>query len=640
MKRCGLLQFLVLGTSSVLWNQNNNISLFCSCQHRGCELRLKDLQDPTPALDASGLRGGASAALPPNTFDNKCQSNGIAGGQYPCKNVDLISHISAQQLNQVIGSKGNVEDELSDVWGWSKNNREFALVCLYRGVAFVEVSFPVQPVYLGVLKFKNNGGSMWCDVKVYRDHAYIVTENNQQGMQIFDLTSLLVASPNTLFAETSHFDGNTNAHNLFINGDTGFGYIVGSNKCSGGLYMFDLKGDPASPEEAGCFADDGYTHDVQCVVYDGSDAAYRGREICFACNEDTVTIVDVTDKSNPRMISASGYDDAAYTHQGWLSEDHDYFVFGDELDETQTRVKTTTLVLDVRDLKNPPPPVSYVSSTTTAVDHNQYVKGNYVYQANYRAGMRILRANDFRNARLEEVAYFDIYPIDDAASFNGAWSVYPFFRSGIVAVSGIEQGLFLLQVDYSFPIPTTTTTTTPPTTTPPTTTPPTTTIIPPVNTGGAVIYSEGFEKGFGQFNSDITNVKRISIANRASAGDHSLRLQFQTTKARLYTTKFDVAKYKEVTIEFSFLTRDFKNTDFFIIQTKNENNGYGNFWNFWKTENSYEMGKDFPKNNIHYKKYVTVNTASTKSIAVAFRNKAKIGQGDVFLDGFKITGRT
>lgn len=72
-----------------------------------------------------------------------------------------------------------------------------------------------------------------------------------------------------------------------------------------------------------------------------------------------------------------------------------------------------------------------------------------MFQAHYRAGLRILR---LRNAlaisrRLEEVAYFDVYADDDEPEFNGAWGVYPFFESGSIVVSGIEQGLFVLHHD-------------------------------------------------------------------------------------------------------------------------------------------------------------------------------------------------
>jgi hypothetical protein len=33
----------------------------------------------------------------------------------------------------------------------------------------------------------------------------------------------------------------TKAHNIVINEDSGFAYIVGSNLCGGGLYMVDIK---------------------------------------------------------------------------------------------------------------------------------------------------------------------------------------------------------------------------------------------------------------------------------------------------------------------------------------------------------------------------------------------------------------
>jgi hypothetical protein len=35
--------------------------------------------------------------------------------------------------------------------------------------------------------------------------------------------------------------------------------------------------------------------------------------------------------------------------------------------------------------------------------------------------------------------------MSDAPAFNGAWSNYPYFDSGVVIVSGIEQGLFILR---------------------------------------------------------------------------------------------------------------------------------------------------------------------------------------------------
>ena len=48
---------------------------------------------------------------------------------------------------------------------------------------------------------------------------------------------------------------------------------------------------------------------------------------------------------------------------------------------------------------------------------------------------------------LDELAYFDVYPSSDSANFNGAWGTYPYFPSGTIVVSGIEQGLFVLALN-------------------------------------------------------------------------------------------------------------------------------------------------------------------------------------------------
>ena len=72
-------------------------------------------------------------------------------------------------------------------------------------------------------------------------------------------------------------------------------------------------------------------------------------------------------------------------------------------------------------------------------------------EPNYRAGLRILRPDRIAEGRLQPAGFFDIYPPDDLPEFNGAWSVYPFFPSGVVAIAGIEQGLFLVKPDIFVP---------------------------------------------------------------------------------------------------------------------------------------------------------------------------------------------
>ena len=201
---------------------------------------------------------------------------------------------------------------------------------------------------------------------------------------------------------------------------------------------------PASPRAAGCFSLDGYTHETQCVVYDGPDTFYRGREICFNSNEDTLTIVDATDKLEQVQLSRTGYGGSAYTHQGWLTEDQRFFLVNDEGDETAFRHPTRTWIWDVSDL-DAPVIASRYDGPTPSIDHNLYIRGNLVYESNYRSGLRVLDASEIAQGVLREVGFFDVYPSDDAPAYNGAWSAYPFFASGSVAINGIEQGLFVVR---------------------------------------------------------------------------------------------------------------------------------------------------------------------------------------------------
>ena len=365
-------------------------------------------------------------------------SGGMAG-TYPCRNVDLMSFLA---LADIGGGSAN------DVWGWtdSSTGKEYAIMGRTNGTSFVDISDPVNPIYLGNLP-PHSDDSTGRDIKVYADHAFIVTEANNSGMQVFDLTQLrMVASPPATFSETAHYPDVSDAHNLAINEESGFAYAVGTNTCSGGLHMINIQ-TPTNPTSAGCFSGDGYTHDAQCVIYDGPDLDHKRKEICFNSNEDTLTIVDVTNKAGPVMLSRTGYSGSRYAHQGWLTEDQVYFLLGDELDEANNPdvTNTRTYMWDVSDLDDPALIGSH-DSTTTAIDHNQYVKGNYTYQSNYQAGLRILDITDIANGNLSEAAFFDVNPGSDPTNTDGGtWSNYPFFDSGIVIVSVIEQGLFILR---------------------------------------------------------------------------------------------------------------------------------------------------------------------------------------------------
>lgn len=367
-------------------------------------------------------------------------------GEYPCKDVDLLSYVSISDMGG--------RDNGNDIWGWTKNGREFALVALTDGSSFVDITDAENPKVCGFLP-THTSTSTWRDIKVDQDHAFIISEASNHGMQVFDLTRLLedgcLDTATRRYEADKHYGEFGNCHNIVINEDSHRAYGVGTRTCRGGPHIMDLT-DPKDPKYMGCFESDGYTHDAECITYDGPDSEHQGKEICFLYNEDTLTVADLSDPQNPVQLSRTAYTNNRYTHQGWLTEDRKYILLDDELDEmyaTNEQDKyTRTLIWNMEDLDKPEW-IGVFTSSQQAVDHNMYIKGNYAYQANYVAGLRVLDLSglDPTNPVVTEAAYFKVDPNRNGVTFNGAWSVYPYFPSGNIVVNSIERGLYVLKVN-------------------------------------------------------------------------------------------------------------------------------------------------------------------------------------------------
>lgn len=380
----------------------------------------------------------------------RCQDGSV--DQFGCENVDLLSFLP---IDDVGGGRGVI---VNDVWGWTDaaTGKEYAIVGRSNGTSFVDVSDPTSPVFVGDLPAtEGSSPNAWRDVKVYKDYALVVADNvGKHGMQIFDLKELrnVDVAPATL-EPTAVYDRVYSAHNVVVNESTNFVYIVaasgGGETCGGGYHMVDLS-DPVNPEFAGCFSDPSsgaggnHIHDAQCVIYEGPDQDHQGKEICFGANASVFSIADVSDKENPKTVSALDYPNVAYVHQGWLTEDQRYFYINDEGDEVSGLTeRTRTLIWDVEDLDDPVFVKAHLG-TTAASDHNFYIRDHLMYQSNYVSGLQILDISDPLNPR--EVGHFDTVPWgENAPGFAGSWSNYPYFESGTIVVSSITEGLFLVR---------------------------------------------------------------------------------------------------------------------------------------------------------------------------------------------------
>jgi choice-of-anchor B domain-containing protein len=374
-----------------------------------------------------------------NSFGYVPCENGMAG-IYPCQGYNLLSRVTLEEFNSQTGN---------DNWGWTdpETGIEYVLNGLDDGVGFVSIEDPVNPVYLGKLPTATDP-SPWRDVKVYNNHAFIVSEAQNHGLQVFDLTRLRGLTEVQSFTEDAVLNDLGNAHNIAINEDTGFAYVVGSQLYNGGPVFININ-DPKNPSVTGGFEAASYTHDAQIVVYQGPDLNYTGKELLFASNSDggannKVVILDVTDKENPEWIQSITYENGGYTHQGYLSEDQRYFLLGDELDELNFGSPTSTKIFDLSDLSNPKLHLNYFAGVN-AIDHNGYTKGDQFFIASYTAGLRVLDISGIDEKKVEEMGYFDTYPVNNNAAFAGAWNVYPYFKSGVIAINDINSGLFLVK---------------------------------------------------------------------------------------------------------------------------------------------------------------------------------------------------
>jgi choice-of-anchor B domain-containing protein len=366
--------------------------------------------------------------------------------------VDFVSFLSNTDLGAGAGQTG------ANLWGWTDplTGKEYVLMALTDSTAFVDISDPENPVVIGTLPTQTIPSNAYRDVKVYQDHAFIIADQNSlHGMQVFDLTQLRdVITPTVTFTATTHYDGFGDSHNIFINEETGYAYVARTTTpllCSGALYIVDVN-DPLNPTEAGCFDQGGLASDSICVIYQGPDPDYQGKEVCVVSSDDNILVADVTDKSNTAQIGLPmTYSNIVRAHHGWLTPDHRYFLSSDMDDEHHLGLFTRIFIWDFLDVDNPIL-IGVYNGPSTASDHNVWINGWHAYVGNFRAGLRILDLFGISNGDLVQSAYFDMVPSDDFEGHDaGAWAAYVYFDSGIVAVSEKPAGLYLLRPHLAEP---------------------------------------------------------------------------------------------------------------------------------------------------------------------------------------------
>jgi choice-of-anchor B domain-containing protein len=314
----------------------------------------------------------------------------------------------------------------NDIWGYVDGaGNEYALLGVRTGTSIINVTNPTNPVQVAFIPGPN---STWRDIKTHSTYAYIVTEGTStgRGLQIVDLSQLPATATLVNTIETWF----TRAHNIYI--DNGFAYAIGTNN-GGGMHILDLS-NPVNPVRTAYYTGSNYIHDV-----------YVWNDTVVAAAEDSYDLISVSDKYDPQLISVSLILPGIYAHSGWMTEDKRYFIGTEEFNVRDITVwdlaDRSSWNLIVPTWQNP---------SSSSYVHNLFILGDYAHISYYTSGYVVL---DISNPASPQLAgYYDTYPQNNGASYNGAWGCYPYLPSGNTLISDIQTGLYVLRFSGMIPV--------------------------------------------------------------------------------------------------------------------------------------------------------------------------------------------
>jgi len=332
------------------------------------------------------------------------------------------------QLNMTYRGNITYDQELSDIWGYAApDGSEYAIVGVYNGVSIVEVTDPENPTDLF---FFPGANSIWRDIKTWGNFAYVTNETSQ-GVMVIDMTDL--PSNASAYNWTPNIPGVgtiSSCHNIWID-ELGFAYLVGCNVNSGGMIYVDVSSSPGVPTVAG-IGPAIYSHDV----FVRNNISY-----CSEIYAGVFSIYNVSDKNNTQVLG-SRETEGNFTHNAWLSSDSNILYTTDEVANAPVGSYNVSDPTDVQELDQFRPIQTLGEGV---IPHNVHVWDDWLIISYYTDGCILVDGSNPTN--LVEVGNFDTF-IPASTGFDGAWGAYPYLPSGLVLISDIGNGMYVLEPNY------------------------------------------------------------------------------------------------------------------------------------------------------------------------------------------------
>lgn len=328
-------------------------------------------------------------------------------------NINLLFNWSDSTLP--INSLGG---SYTDVYGIAINGGEYAVIGSTMGAHIIDVTNPSQSYEAAFVP-----GAFQGSLVTHRDYfhmdnyLYAVCDQGSSTLQIIDLSNL----PNsvTIIYNTDSLISTT--HNIFIDTLNKKLYTTSGK-------VFDIS-DPINPSFL--FHMGFFYHDL----YVENDTGY------FNCFSNGLQIYEMTTNSPQYLGSLTSYPDQGTNHSGWKKDS--IYLMADENGGLSLKV------IDVSDLNNLQVIALFNSGVlpSPAVPHNLIIRDNFVYVSYYCDGLQVFDISNPNNPI--KAGYYDTYPSIYCSGFKGNWGVDPLLPSGIILVSDVQSGLFVLEFDYS-----------------------------------------------------------------------------------------------------------------------------------------------------------------------------------------------
>jgi choice-of-anchor B domain-containing protein len=339
---------------------------------------------------------------------------------------------------------------VAGTWGYTApDGKRYAIMGTAKGVLVLDLSNPASPRVVDEVDGPTNTpnpGIYWREMRVYGNHAYIVSEhtNFRGGIMILDLSGL-PASVRFVRSITPR-DGALAAHSVDIDTTRGLLYLqrlsngpihhqtmhkdgahpVGSPD-EGSIEVWDLKPDPENPTYVTNFNSHKSVHDMTAVgnfvyVAEGTAAGY--------------SIWNATNPAAPTLVVRWNVAANHFAHNIWPSGDGTFVVTTEEI--------PNGLPAKVWQLNGSAAPTLLSSfKVGSGTPHNVIMEGRKAYLAHYTEGAAVV---DLTNPSLPKITTRIDTTSATGPSLNGCWGVYKFPGVPLMTCSDITNGFHLIQI--------------------------------------------------------------------------------------------------------------------------------------------------------------------------------------------------